>query len=211
MVKSIRIRKTVHGGAATGYWKGITASERLEYTVHVGFSRNDGRENNKATEKALSEALDKGLTVKLGVETSFKAGLIAAKIEAKATANTDMHLNKVTTNNDVERAMDAVTSMANSEQSTDYKTECTPGPEDKGRAGLWQWVIATADKSAEAFTTHTVCRTGSLWNTPPACNHWECDNASCDVCKHDKTEKTLIKKDKMEAAEAEVVPEDNKV
>ena len=150
--------------------------------MHVGFSKNKGKQDDKSTEKALSSALDMGLTTKFGYEASTSATILLAKAEAKFKLDVEGHLNRVTTNNDVKRAMESVTSMANSDQHTEFETECKPADEDEGRAGLWQWVIATADRSAEAFTNHTVCRTGILWNTPPACNHWECANASCSLC-----------------------------
>ena len=50
---------------------------------------------------------------------------------------------------------------------------------------MWQWVIATEDRSAAAFTTHTVCRTGKKAKTPPQCNYWKCANKDCSECDKD--------------------------
>ena len=45
-------------------------------------------------------------------------------------------------------------------------TTCTT--EDKKGAGLYQWIVSTGDMKNQAFTWHTVCRSGSEhWNKPP--------------------------------------------
>ena len=77
--------------------------------------------------------------------------------------------------------------MAHDVQATfgiDYgiENETTCTAEDKEGAGLYQWVVATQDMETSAFTWHTVCRTGELWNTPPACPWTECLNADCSKC-----------------------------
>lgn len=163
---------------ATGYWKGITASETLEYEVHVGFSQENGTNSEKEEAKTLSNALDAGLKVSLGYEGEAHLGITKSTVKAEMKTE----IKKTTENEDEKRAMDAVSSMSGKEQNQNYKTTCSPKEIDEGRAGLWQWVIATEDKSAMAFTDHTICRTGSLWNTPPACNYWDCKNASCSEC-----------------------------
>ena len=56
---------------------------------------------------------------------------------------------------------------------------------------MWQWVIATEDRSAAAFTTHTVCRTGDKADTPPECNYWMCANKDCSKCKPTEADKLL--------------------
>ena len=150
--------------------------------MHVGFGQKDGKDTVKEHSVALSNALELGLTTNFEAKAEFEAGKLLAKAKSEVKAGFGTSMKNTETNADVQRAMDTVTSMANSDQHTQYKTECIPDTKDEGRAGLWQWVIATADKSAEALTDHTVCRTGILWNTPPKCNYWECFNASCEVC-----------------------------
>ena len=55
----------------------------------------------------------------------------------------------------------------------------------KEGAGLFQWVVSSDDFTKQAFTWHTVCRTGPLWNTPPDCPYIACANAECTVCHKD--------------------------
>lgn len=41
-------------------------------------------------------------------------------------------------------------------------TNCTTN--DKEGAGIYQWIVSTEDMMQQAFTWHTVCRTGDNWN-----------------------------------------------
>ena len=52
----------------------------------------------------------------------------------------------------------------------------------KGGVGLWQYVIATEDYSAAAFTPHTICRRGKLAFTPPKCPYYACKDDQCEEC-----------------------------
>ena len=84
--------------------------------MHVGFSRSDGKENNKEVEKALSKALDKGMSKSLGFE--FGTGLNPlAVVAAKVTGKVETHENKTTTDEERNKAMEAITSMADSNSS----------------------------------------------------------------------------------------------
>ena len=96
---------------ATGYWKGITASETLEYEVHVGFSQENGTNSEKEEAKTLSNALDAGLKVSLGYEGEAHLGI--TKSTVKAEMNTE--IKRTTENEDEKRAMDAVSSMSGKE------------------------------------------------------------------------------------------------
>lgn len=85
---------------------------------------------------------------------------------------------------------EVTTTVAMDVQSTygvDYgienHTTCTA--EGKEGAGLYQWVVSTGDFMRQAFTWHTVCRTGELWNKPPECPYYSCANADCSVCHRD--------------------------
>ena len=63
------------------------------------------------------------------------------------------------------------------------KTWCST--EDKKGAGLYQWIVSTGDMKNQAFTWHTVCRTGSNWNKSPECPPPACLDAECLSCATD--------------------------
>ena len=45
--------------------------------------------------------------------------------------------------------------------SVDVLTTCTTETgEEKDGAGLYQWIVSTSDYEYQAFTWHTVCKTG---------------------------------------------------
>mgnify|MGYP001311921444 CR=1 FL=1 len=61
---------------------------------------------------------------------------------------------------------------------------CSGGSGAAGEmTGLWQWVISNQDGSVNAFTPHTVCRTGDKAFKAPECQFWDCANADCSKCK----------------------------
>ena len=49
-----------------------------------------------------------------------------------------------------------------------YQTPCTADPKNPG-TGLYQWVVASADRKSDVFSTNTVCRYGPLSITAPEC------------------------------------------
>ena len=61
-------------------------------------------------------------------------------------------------------------------------SETTCISENNDGAGLYQWVVSSGDRKHNVFTWHTVCRTGALWNTKPACPWPACLNAECSEC-----------------------------
>ena len=68
----------------------------------------------------------------------------------------------------------------------DYTMTCTEKAGEPG-VGLWQWVTGSHDGTANLLSLHTVCRYGSLYNTPPKCPWNACSgtSADCSVCKTD--------------------------
>ena len=66
--------------------------------------------------------------------------------------------------------------------STGTYTSCTVPEGSTGGAGLWQWVVSTEDGKTNAYSRHTVCRTGELFNVEPACPYYACANADCSAC-----------------------------
>jgi len=60
------------------------------------------------------------------------------------------------------------------------ETTCTT--EGKDGAGLYQWIVSTADFRSQAFTWHTVCRTGDNWNKAPECPYNACLDPECNEC-----------------------------
>jgi len=68
--------------------------------------------------------------------------------------------------------------------SVDSVTTCTTTTDKEG-AGLFQWIISTSDYSAQAYTWHTVCRTGDNWNVAPECPWSACLDPECLECADD--------------------------
>ena len=82
--------------------------------MHVGFSRSDGKEKNEEVEKALSKALDKGMKKSLTSEFGIE---IKDLVSFKTTGNVETSENTTTTDEDRNKAMEAITSMADSNTS----------------------------------------------------------------------------------------------
>ena len=61
-----------------------------------------------------------------------------------------------------------------------YSVSCVS--EEGEGASIYQWVVSTQDSAHYAFSQHTVCRQGSLWNRPPLCPWMYCLNDECSVC-----------------------------
>ena len=78
--------------------------------------------------------------------------------------------------------MDILT-VLNVDMATEYTVKCEA--EEGEGAGIYQWVVSTQDGYDFAFSQHTVCRTGDLWNKPPVCPWMYCVNADCSVCEDD--------------------------
>ena len=77
-------------------------------------------------------------------------------------------------------AIEEVRTSYTQDYSISNETTCTA--ENNDGAGLYQWVVASGDRKTDVFTWHTVCRTGALWNKPPACPWPACLNADCSEC-----------------------------
>ena len=74
-----------------------------------------------------------------------------------------------------------VQSVYGLEYSVESATTCTT--DGKNGAGLFQWVVATPDYQYQAFTWHTICRTGEgVFNVSPDCPWYSCLDAECIVC-----------------------------
>ena len=155
--KSLRILER-REGPATGYWKGITTSEALKFTYHVGIQSADGMTTIEQNRSTLTSSLESGWSA---------SGTASYKTREKQVAR-------------------EISNTASMDQSVEYKTTCSPKGEGQDKVygtGLWQWVITTQDYSVSAFTPHTVCRTGELAYQAPSCVFWDCLNHDCSECK----------------------------
>ena len=72
VTKSIRIKKKPEG-KATGYWKGITATEKLVYEISVGISSKNSDNSSESNSEVLKSSLETGW--KLGGEAEVKGGI----------------------------------------------------------------------------------------------------------------------------------------
>ena len=122
--------------------------------------------NYETTEGSSSE-IQTSLTV--GMEAGFKfmgsSGSVSVEASVAKTLTRD------------------VQSTYGVDYGIENHTTCTA--EGKEGAGLYQWIVSSDDFMKQAFTWHTVCRTGELWNKPPECPYFSCANADCSVCNLD--------------------------
>lgn len=123
----------------------------------------------------MENALNAGIAVSAEVGGSY--GPISAGVST--TISADFGKTWGSSSRVVE---DARTAMKE-DYSIKYKTTCKT--EGKNGAGLYQYVYKTTDGSANLFTSHTVCRVGEHWNTPPACLWHACKNPDCTCCEGD--------------------------
>ena len=155
-VSSLRV---VKGPSAVGYWQGITSTETQEYSFHVGinYERSEGS----------SSQVQESITVGMKAGFSFMGASGSVSVEASVSRSLT---------HDVQSTYGVDYGIAN-------HTTCTT--KDKEGAGLYQWIVSTDDMRNQAFTWHTVCRTGALWNKAPECPFFSCLNADCSECESD--------------------------
>lgn len=146
-------------GAAVARWQSITSTESLDIEYHTGLSYDN--QSNSQWEEAdrMNAALDLGLT------------FLSIFIPPLALIPRQRNV--------VQR--DVTTTYAY-DYAVGTSTSCTvPEGSDYG-AGLWQWVVSTEDGRTNAYSRHTVCRTGQLFNVAPECPYYACANADCSTC-----------------------------
>ena len=184
MVKSLKIEK-IKDKKPIAYWKGITASSPQTFTYNVGIGDIQNKQDKSSSANKLQDAL----------ETGFKTNSTTEVTESKFGMKT----------REETRAMEDLSSTQASHQNMTITTKCSieasadeiAKDKTKGGVGLWQYVIATEDYSAAAFTPHTICRRGKLAFTPPKCPYYACLDDQCEKCLEVKEE--VIKQGKDEA------------
>lgn len=197
-INSLRITK-LSQGKATGYWRGITSSETLKFEYSVGIESSDSTtttdEATRQLEKSLAlgwnASVTAGVTASVGVEA--KAGVLGTGTTVSGSVEGSVS-GTLGTDESSERT-EAMTSLASREigstishtQVTKVTTYCTPNVGDD-RAAVWQWVIASEDFSVQAFTPHTICRTGDYAFYSPTCSWWDCLNTDCSECYSEEEE-----------------------
>ena len=184
-VKSLKIEK-IKDRKPIAYWKGITASSPQTFTYSVGIGDAKNKKDKAASAKKLFTAIDSG----------FKTNVTDTTTEITQTAF-GMKTKEET------RAMEDLSSVSASHQNMTITTKCSieasaddiAKDKTKGGVGLWQYVIATEDYSAAAFTPHTICRRGKLAFTPPKCPYYACLDDQCEECAKVKDEAIQLGKD----------------
>ena len=152
-VSSLRI---VKAPAAIGYWQGITSTESQDYSFHVGI--------NYAVSQGTSEEIQASLTYGMQMGLDFGWLNFGTRVEASVAHSLSRD----------------VQSTFGVDYSIENRTRCST--DRKEGAGLYQWIVATGDMQTQAFTWHTVCRTGELWNKPPECPFSMCLDPECVEC-----------------------------
>ena len=167
-IKSLKFQKAKIA-RARGYWKGITASEGIKYTIHVGITSTDSKTDKKQQTDALQKSVQNGWHAGGSVSggANFGFASVSATVEGGADGSTT---NDTSSEN---QAAQEIANVSGMDQQKSYETTCMPADGVAG-AGIWQWVIATEDHSVTAFTDHTVCKTGDDAIHPPKCSWWDC-------------------------------------
>ena len=144
----------------------------------MGIKSTKKDKDSEESVEAITNALDGGITATIKAKFGFTFFGWGGSAEAEAKSETKFGgKNKSET-----RALEDVTSTAESSSSVDITTTCSISATDdeikadktKGGVGLWQYVVSTEDMTAAAFTPHTVCRRGKLAFTPPQCPYYAC-------------------------------------
>lgn len=154
-ISSVLVKKTAH---ALGHWQSITATESQEYMFHVGINYEISETTISETQQSLSLAME------LGIEYGFVSGSSSIEYSYAESLTHD------------------VQTTYGLDYSIENYTTCTA---ENGGAGIFQWVVTTADYSIQAYTWHTICRTGDLWNVEPDCPWSACTDAECLNCSTD--------------------------
>ena len=147
---------------ANAYWQSVTSSAAIHFPYYVGLRQVDEGHDKEGGIDQMDAAMDSGLTF-------------------NSAGNSSVRLNQSQTDI-VHRD---ITSIYSFDQGYQANTSCEVpegGEGGEAGAGLWQWVVATDDGKTTVWTTHTVCRTGSLYNVEPACPYYACANSDCSDC-----------------------------
>ena len=117
----------------------------------------------------------------MAYSTSFKVPT-SLVTPANETVSSDFTL--IELNSQYSLDVETDTQLTLMKESTQAKSiSCSAGDDSTG-VGLWQWVVASSDGSVNVMTEHSVCRYGELWNTPPLCPFFACEDAAgCTSCK----------------------------
>ena len=169
-------------GRLTAYWKAITASETLTYTVAVGITSTDSSVEKESSVHKLENSLKTGIS--LGSTVGGKVPTVPGLADGLGVSVNGGYTRDTTeTESMTDTLAREITSTSGSSSSTTHSTTCTS---DKGEGGasLWQWVLETEDHGTAAFTSHTVCRFDKKARSPPKCNWFECENEDCSRCKN---------------------------
>ena len=126
----------------------------------------------------LNNSLETGYNA--SVTLGAKVGFAGSGVSTEGTAG--MHGTSQSAGALKQSIQSEVSSAASVGTTTTHHTTCAPKAGET-RAGLWQWILSSEDFSVQAFTPHTICRSGDLAFVEPTCSYWDCDNADCTACK----------------------------
>ena len=73
-------------GKATGYWKGITTSNNLEFTYSVGMESSKSDKSKDEQMESLKTSLETGWEVSGGLEASFGPATAGLSSSAHSTS-----------------------------------------------------------------------------------------------------------------------------
>ena len=75
------------GNGAKGYWKGITATEGLKYTIHVGITSSDSKTDKSQSTEALKKSAQNGWHANASVEGGANFGFASASVKVEGGAS----------------------------------------------------------------------------------------------------------------------------
>lgn len=85
-VRSLKFKKETNAGAK-GYWKGITATEGIKYTIHVGITSSDSKTDKSQSTEALKKSAQNGWHVNASVEGGANFGFASASVKVEGGAS----------------------------------------------------------------------------------------------------------------------------
>ena len=174
---SFRIKRTPEG-KATGYWKGITTSNKQQYKFTVGVSSSKEDTSSQESKTSLMKSLETGWSVSASLGGDIPGiGSLSGEAGYSSTSKTEESQEHV-----IGRE---IKNTASEDSSTEHTTTCGDDDVKDQMVGLYQWVITNEAGSVNAFTPHTICRTGENAFKAPDCQFWDCLNADCSKCKGD--------------------------
>ena len=69
IVSSLKVDRTGSFGSANGYWRSITTTEEIDFTIHYGYQSTESEEVSTSEEFTLSYEMTSGINFGYGHES----------------------------------------------------------------------------------------------------------------------------------------------